>query len=155
MSSKHVQLSKSDRCEILSLSISNALRRKIERADKPIKVRSAKAKGMNFQATVCEFIADLIGIPFLRGDDESLILPRASGQNGTDIALRGEAKKRFPFSVECKASESLNIVETIAQAKANEGIGTDWLVVHRRKALEEDIVMMSWQTFAKFWSRTE
>ena len=125
------------------------LAKKLEKANTRIKVSSGKQKGRSMQYWVCEQISKLTGIPYKQSDDECEIHSREMGQHGTDIVLRGKAKKLFPYSVECKAQESLNLVDTIEQAKANVLPGTDWIVVHRKKALSSDIVMMEWDTFAK------
>lgn len=154
MATKYISLTDAERKEILkALPTASKLRSKIERAGERIKVRSAKAKGMSFQREICQRISDLIGIPYLRGNDESLIESRGSGQNGVDIILRGEAKKRFPFSIEAKNSESLNLVDAVRQAEANQIEGTTWLVVHRRKALPMDIVIMAWESFEELYGR--
>lgn len=116
-----------------------------------ITVASAKAKGMGFQRKVCELISELIGIPYT-SDDSSLISPRTSGCNGTDIILRGEALQKFPFAIECKASEQLNLVNAIEQAKSNTKDGIHWLLFHKRKALKEAIVIMDWGTFTTIWN---
>lgn len=123
--------------------------RKLEKATQRIKVRSAKQKGLNLQKWVCEEISEMTGIEYDQSSDQSEISSRPSGQHGTDVILRGEALKQFPYSVECKSSESLNLVETIDQSKANVVKGTDWLIVHRRKAIPDPIVIMDWKTFKK------
>ena len=40
---------------------------------------------------------------------------------GQDVRLVGEAKKRFPFSIECKWQESWSLPSWIKQAKENQG----------------------------------
>lgn len=154
MATKYIALTDAERAELTKhLPTTSKLRSKIERAGERIKVRSAKAKGMSFQREVCQRISDLIGIPYLRGNDESLIESRGSGQNGVDIILRGEAKKRFPFSVEVKNQEGMNLVDTVQQAQANQVEGTAWMIVHRRKALPVDLVIMSWELFEVLYGR--
>jgi hypothetical protein len=130
-----------------------ALIKKIERAGERIKVRSAKAKGMGFQKWICEQISELLNIPFISGDDESLIASRNSGVNGVDIILRGEAKKRFPFSIEAKNCENLGIMDAVEQAQSNQAEGTDWMVVHKRKALKGAIVILSWHSFKDLYRK--
>lgn len=148
MASKWVLLTDKDRENILEgISIGGATYKKIEALDKRIKVSSAKGKGRNLQMWVCEQISKLLNIPFVQSDDSSLIASRPMGQHGLDCILRGEALKRFPYSIECKNSEQLDLVGTINQAKANEAKGTHWLIVHKRKALAKPIVIMEWDTF--------
>jgi hypothetical protein len=143
-----INLSASEQEEILkNLPAQSKLKKKIESAGKTIKVRSAKAKGAKAQVDVCEFISDITGIPFLQGDDDSKIKPRPSGQNGVDVILAPEVRELFPYSVEVKNQENMNLVDTVLQARSNITKGTDWLVYHRRKALPEDIVILSADSF--------
>jgi hypothetical protein len=104
----------------------------------PIKPSSAKAKGRLLQNWTCQKIADLLALPW--GKDE-VIASREMGQSGTDIRLIGEAKERFPFSVECKSQEVWSVPAWIAQAKANQREGTDWLLVMKKKRTSPVIVM--------------
>ena len=95
----------------------------------------------------------MISIPYNPDEDSSLINYRRMGQAKQDIILMGEALIRFPYSVECKAAESLNILQAIKQAQSNINTKepTDWLVVHKRKTLEEPIVIFSWSAFKKLF----
>ena len=121
---------------------------KLERSLKTIKVRSAKAKGMSFQKDMAEVISGLTGIPV---EKDGLIESRGSGQHGTDIILRGEARELFPYSPECKNQENLNLLDAISQAKENELPNTDWLIFHRRKTLKEDVVILGLDAFIKLY----
>lgn len=130
-----------------------ALRRKIAKAGKHITVSSAKAKGRALQQWVCQQVSDLTGFPYTPGDDDSPIRSREMGQPGSDVVLKAEVRRVFPFSIECKSSESLNLTEAIGQAQSNKASDTDWMVVHRRRALPMDIVIMSWEAFAVLYER--
>lgn len=123
------------------------------KTQKKITVSSAKSKGRNLQQWVCQKISELTGIPYVQSDDQCDIHSREMGQHGMDVVLRGEALKKFPYSVECKSSESLDLVGTIEQAKNNTYKGTDWLIVHKRKALASPIVIMAWEAFEKLYRR--
>jgi hypothetical protein len=116
---------------------------------KRISVASAKGKGRSLQYWICNKISSLLNIPYIQSDDSCLIHSREMGQHGVDIILRGEALKRFPYSIESKSSESLNLMPVIEQIEANQKKDTDWLIVHKRKALPEPIVIMTWRTFEK------
>lgn len=123
------------------------LRRKLHRLSKRISVSSAKGKGRELQKWVAERISKLIGIPFDQQDDESLIRYREMGQPGTDVVLRDRALKAFPFSIECKSTESFELIKALEQARANQRKGTDWLVVHRsRRLASTTIAIMDWET---------
>ena len=43
------------------------------------------------------------------------------GDSGEDILLSPENRKLFPFSVECKNQEKLNIWSSLEQAETNSG----------------------------------
>ena len=155
MSNKWVCLSDSDRDYIKSLLTddrkSKALSKKLEDADKHITVQSAKGKGRELQKWVCRKISGLTDIPFDNKDDNCMIHSREMGQSGVDIILRGEALQKFPFSVECKSTESLNLREFVQQAKNNQKDGTDWMVVVRTKSISDVVVIMSWGSFEKLY----
>ena len=126
---------------------------RLSKTQKKITTASAKAKGRNLQQWVCRKISDITGIPYEQSDDTCDIHSREMGQAGTDIVLRGDAVKLFPFSVECKACESLNLKDTVDQAKSNMYKDTDWLIVHNKKAIAETLVIMAWDTFEKLVRR--
>lgn len=109
-----------------------------------ISVASRKAKGRNFQKWVAEKISKLLEIPY--GPDE-LISSRPMGQAGTDVCLVGEAKKKFPYSVEVKWQETWAIPTWIKQTKANQGNGTDWLLFIKKNRHEEIVVMNATKFF--------
>lgn len=109
----------------------------------PIKIASRKGKARNLQKWIAKKISGLTGIPC--GKDQ-LIESREMGQTGVDVKLIGEAKKQFPFSIECKAQEKLNIHGAIKQAKENQMKGTSWLVFSKRNN-EKPIVTMDAEEF--------
>ena len=121
---------------------------RLRNACKTIKVSSAKNKGRQFQQDVCMMISRATGLPYTPGVD-GLISSRGMGQNGTDVVLLGEAERRFPFAVECKNCESLDLVGAVGQAKANARDGKQWVVFHRRKSLKEDVVVLDAEVFMR------
>lgn len=160
MANKWVSLSQMERAIIESALTDSdrgdpkekeAILKKLRKADKRIAVSSAKGKGRELQQYVCRRISELIDIPYDNSDDSCLIHSREMGQAGVDVILRGEALKRFPFSVECKSTEQINLRNFIEQAKSNIKEGTEWLVILRTKSLAEDIAVMSWNTFEKLF----
>ena len=94
---------------------SKALNKKLDDADKRITVQSAKGKGRELQKWVCTRIAKLTNIPFDNKDDNCKIHSSEMGQSGVDIILRDEALQKFPFSIECKSTESINLRDFIQQ----------------------------------------
>lgn len=155
----HLFLSKKEAEELISCmefagqyteqNINKPLYNKLTRVLKPIKTSSAKGKGRALQQWVCKRISEITGIPYNQQEDQCPIHSREMGQSGTDIILRGEALERFPYAVECKSGETFQLVNTVEQAKNNIGEYEDWLIVHRRKAWRNPIVIMDWYGFEK------
>lgn len=135
-------------------SFSGSLERKLRFSLKRITVKSAKAKGRGLQQWLCGEISRLTGLPYDQKDDQCLIHSREMGQGGKDVILRGEALKRFPYSPECKATETLKLMETIIQAKENQSPGTAWLIVHRKKGMQQPIVILDWEVFYELQRKT-
>lgn len=96
-----------------------------------MKSRSAKAKGRRIIEELREAI--LRAFPELQRDD-ILIQPTSVG--GEDLKLSPAARMLFPFAVEGKNKESLNIWSAIAQAQAN-AKGNPPAVVFRRNNMKE------------------
>lgn len=124
--------------------------KKIDKELKPISVSSRKAKGRNLQMKVCSLFSEKMDIPYDQSDDECLIHSREMGQHGTDIILRGEAGKRFPFSIECKNQEKLNLNSAILQAKENLGKDKEWIVIHKKNGTEI-FCTLDFKTFLKYF----
>jgi len=136
--------------------ISNKLQLKLEKSlikKEPIKISSRKAKGRNLQYWVCNKISELIDIPYNQSDDQCLIHSREMGQHGNDVILRGEALKLFPFSIECKNSESFNLINTLDQVNNNKTKNTDIMIVYKNKKIKP-IVIIDWETFEKLYKQT-
>lgn len=81
-----------------------------------IKPASAKSKGRRLQQWVRDTL--LRYAPSLQPDD---IRSTSMGAQGEDIQLSPAARALFPFAIECKNVEKLNIHEALAQAEAQTG----------------------------------
>tara|TARA_R100001443_G_scaffold117107_1_gene139957 strand:+ start:205 stop:546 length:342 start_codon:yes stop_codon:yes gene_type:complete len=79
-----------------------------------MKAKSAKAKGRALQNHVVESL--LSAFPMLEDDD---IKGAIMGERGEDIKLSPLAKKKIPFSFECKNVERLQFWSSVEQAEAN------------------------------------
>jgi len=123
--------------------------RKCKNNAKTIKISSRKGKGRSLQQTIGKDIAELIGCYYDQSDDNAPVASRPMGMQGLDVILRGNALAEFPFSIECKCSESLNLTDTYEQVVVNCIPQTDWLICHKRKSIPEIIVMLSWDAFKK------
>ena len=96
-----------------------------------MKPSSAKAKGRRLQDWIRQKLLGLF--PQLEEDDVKTAI---MGESGEDIHLSPAARKVFPFSIEAKNQERLNIWEAIAQAEANAREGSTPLVVFKRNRSE-------------------
>lgn len=93
--------------------------------------QSAKAKGRKLQKEVRNAILETF--PTLHPDD---VRSTSMGAAGEDILLSHAARTAFPYSVECKNVERLNIWEAIQQAKDNAGPHTP-MVAFKRNSHEK------------------
>ena len=130
------------------------IKAKLQRALKkePIKVSSRKAKGRNLQKWAVEKIAELICYKLPENKDESHIRSREMGQAGVDVVLSNKARQRFPFAVECKNQEKINIAEFMKQAKSNKTEYTRPLLIVKNKTLKEPVIIMEWDTFSALYN---
>ena len=93
-----------------------------------MKPRSAKNKGKRLQNKVRDLILEKFNS--LEPDDVRSI---TMGDSGEDILLSPVARKQFPFSVECKNQEKLNIWSAIEQAENNSGNHTPLVIFKRNR----------------------
>jgi len=80
-----------------------------------LKTSSAKQKGRKFQQWVRDQLIETLDIH--REDIES----RSMGAGGEDLIMARAAREKFPFSIECKNQESLNVWKAYEQAESNSG----------------------------------
>ena len=93
-----------------------------------MKPRSAKNKGKRLQNKVRDLILEKFNS--LEPDDVRSI---TMGDSGEDILLSPAARKLFPFSVECKNQEKLNIWSSLEQAEKNSGSHAPLLIFKRNR----------------------
>jgi len=96
-----------------------------------MKTQSAKAKGRKLQQWVRTQLIEQLDVH--PEDIES----RSMGAGGEDLIMARAARQKFPFSIECKNQEKLNVYEAYAQACANSGDHEPILFMkkNRKKAL--------------------
>jgi hypothetical protein len=92
---------------------------------------SAKAKGRRLQDYIRERLLDTFAQ--LEADDVKTAI---MGESGEDIHLSPAARKLFPFSVEAKNQERLNIWQSWQQAVENTKEGSSPLLVFKRNRSE-------------------
>jgi hypothetical protein len=78
-----------------------------------MKTSSAKNKGRTLQKWVVEKLIETFNI---HPED---IKSCSMGAGGEDVVMARAAREKFPFSVECKNVEKLNVWEAYEQAKSN------------------------------------
>lgn len=80
-----------------------------------MKTQSAKAKGRRFQQWVRDQLIEQLEVH--PEDIES----RSMGAGGEDLIMARAARDKFPYSIECKNQESLNVWKAYEQATENSG----------------------------------
>ena len=80
-----------------------------------MKPQSAKAKGRKLQQGGRD---QLIENRNIHPED---IESRSMGAGGEDLIMARDARQKFPYSIECKNQEKLNVWDAYDQAKANCG----------------------------------
>ena len=80
-----------------------------------MKTQSKKSKGRRLQKWVREQLIEKLNI------HEEDIESRSMGAGGEDLIMARAAREKFPYSVECKNQEKLNLWEAYSQAEANCG----------------------------------
>ena len=80
-----------------------------------MKTQSAKSKGRRLQ----QWFRDLL-IEKLEVHPED-IESRSMGAGGEDLIMARAARKKFPYSIECKNQENVNIWKAYEQAGKNSG----------------------------------
>jgi len=108
--------------------------------------RSAKSKGRSFEKDILKDIQLSFGL------SDSDISQVAASVNGVDIKLLSDkAYTKFPFSVECKRQEKLNIYDAVEQSIKNKLDNTYPLVVHKKNH-KPTLVTLLWSDFLSILS---
>jgi len=110
-----------------------------------MKPQSCKAKGRNLQKWVREQLIEQLDIH--PEDIES----RSMGAGGEDLIMARAARQKFPFSVECKNVEKLNVWEAYEQAKAN--CGSYEPIVVMKKNHKKPLVVIDAESFINLMSK--
>ena len=90
-----------------------------------MKTSSAKAKGRRLQQHFMKLLIEKLDI------DPEDIESRSMGAGGEDLIMSKAARTKFPFSVECKNQERLNIWSAWEQANSNRGVYEPLVVIKR------------------------
>ena len=90
-----------------------------------MKTQSAKAKGRKLQQWFRDRLIDVLEI------HEEDIESRSMGAGGEDLIMARAAREKFPYSVECKNQEKINIWESYKQADMNSKVDEPVVVLKR------------------------
>ena len=104
-----------------------------------MKTQSAKAKGRRLQQWARDQVLE--SYPKLTEDD---VRSTGMGQGGADLQLSAAAKEAFPFEVECKNQERLNLWNSFEQCEANAQDREPLLVVKRNGCAPLAVVDAEW-----------
>jgi hypothetical protein len=113
-----------------------------------MKPQSAKAKGRKLQQTVRDLILETWDE--LEEDD---VRSTSMGAAGMDVQLSPAAQKKFPYAVEAKNVEKLNVYNAYEQATANCGKLEPLLVM--KKNHKKPLVVMDLDAFMELVKRAD
>ena len=106
-----------------------------------MKVQSAKAKGRNLQKWTRERLIEELEI------HEEDVESRSMGSSGEDLIMARAARKKFPYSIECKNQERVNVWESYKQALENSGDYEPIVVI--KKNHHKPLVVIDAEAFIK------
>lgn len=113
-----------------------------------MKTSSAKSKGRRLQQWFRDKLLEIF--PSLTEND---VRSASMGAGGEDVLLSERAIELFPYSVECKNVEKLNIWNAIEQAQANAS-GRTPIVVFKRNRSTTYVVLPA-DDFLEFFKNKE
>ena len=90
-----------------------------------MKTQSCKSKGRRLQQWMRDLLVERLNIH--PEDIES----RSMGAGGEDLIMSRAARQSFPYSIECKNQEKINIWKSYQQASENSGDYTPIVVLKR------------------------
>ena len=92
-----------------------------------MKTQSAKSKGRRLQQWFRGLLITALHI------DEADLESRSMGAGGEDIMMAKAARHLFPYSVECKNQEKLNVWSAYEQAETNAGKFEPLVVIKKNR----------------------
>ena len=112
-----------------------------------LKTSSAKAKGRKLQQWFTNVLIE--GLSLNEEDLES----RPMGSQGEDIIMGRESREQFPYSIECKNQEAVNVWKAYEQSESN-CKGYEPLVVIKRNR-SKPLVLVDAEHFVKLHEKTK
>ena len=107
-----------------------------------MKTQSRKAKGRRLQQKFMQLLIEKLDI------DPEDIESRSMGAAGEDLIMSKAARDKFPYSIECKNQERLNIWQAWEQANNNKGIYEPMLVI--KKNGTSPLVVLNAENFLEY-----
>lgn len=111
-----------------------------------MKTQSAKAKGRRLQQWVRDKLIEALDVH--PEDIES----RSMGAGGEDLIMARAAREKFPYSIECKNVEKLNVWDAYSQASENSGDYEP--IVIMKKNGKKPLVVVDAEYFVKIHDKT-
>ena len=99
-----------------------------------MKTQAKKAKGRRLQQQFMQLLIEKLNI------DPEDIESRSMGAGGEDLIMSKAARDKFPYSIECKNQERMNIWSAWDQANNNKGI-YEPLVVIKKNGVKPLVVL--------------
>ena len=90
-----------------------------------MKTQSRKAKGRRLQQQFRDLLIEKLDI------DPEDIESRSMGAGGEDLIMSKAARTKFPYSIECKNQERMNIWSAWEQANGNKGMYEPLVVIKK------------------------
>ena len=106
-----------------------------------MKTQSAKAKGRRLQQWVRNLLIEKLDVH--PEDVES----RSMGAGGEDLIMARAAREKFPYSIECKNQEKVNVWQSYAQAVENSGDYEQILIM--KKNGKKPLVVLDAENFIR------
>ena len=112
-----------------------------------MKPKSAKAKGRILQKWFRELIIQQLGL------DEEDLESRPMGSQGEDIIMGKQSREKFPYSIECKNQESVNVWKAYKQAEENSKNYEPLVVIKRNRT--KPLVLVDAEHFVNLFKEKE
>ena len=106
-----------------------------------VRPSSAKAKGRKLQQWFATKLVEILGL-----DPEDLE-SRPMGSQGEDIIMGKQSRNIFPYSIECKNQEAVNVWKAYEQAESNCGKYEPLVVIKRNRS--KPLVLVEAEYFIK------
>ena len=112
-----------------------------------VKPQSAKAKGRRLQQWFRDLLINKLDI---HPDD---VESRSMGAGGEDLIMARAARKKFPYSIECKNQEKINIWKSYFQAQENSKEYEPLVVIKRNN--HKPLLLVDAEHFINLHSKDE